>query len=354
MTAAGGDPKGILRLRAEIKEARRQAWPDPSGWLIDLAHQTNGGSHLASVRVEANEKMTGLPTPLGDHGAAHPQRYLERVIAWCDYLGEWATAIPVDEGERGLDSFPLHTAARLHAAERAAWMNGGPPLPYLHTLTMLGDTDQALLLAEGLVRAATTPGIPHGTLELPTRGAELQRLRDFLDGSDAAPAGFDSAIRQLAGKPGALVAEGVRAQLSIATSANSRAQPRLLARAVNLLRAAEGVSGEDLFGVATLLGASQQAVDLVHEGAVSAAAVEEVALQFAGARSQALWLGLAARAACLADDHLGVVRLLRAACRCADPALPPDMDLAFVWLHADPRLRRMLLSQDLAPPEELR
>ena len=58
-----------------------------------------------------------------------------------------------------------------------------------------------------------------------------------------------------------------------------------------------------------------------------------------------LWLGLAARAACVAGDELGTIRLLRAAYRAGRGSTnDPDRDLAFVRDHADSSLRALLVN----------
>jgi hypothetical protein len=58
--------------------------------------------------------------------------------------------------------------------------------------------------------------------------------------------------------------------------------------------------------------------------------------------ARAVWLGLAAQAAFARGDRFGTVRLLREACRIADPAFPPIASMMSIREQADDELREML------------
>ena len=213
------------------------------------------------------------------------------------------------------------------------WLQGGSPLPYLRVLAEVGDVIHALRLAEAFLD------------RVPKDDPQAVEVRAFIEAEDVVPEGFDDAIRAALPDPDAVEA--------VLADTEPDDVVRLLWRMTTLAREA-GLEGDELFAVATLGGASPQTLAMVENGEVSAGAVEAVAARFAGTRAEGLWYGLAARAACLAGDQLGTVRLLRAAVTKADPGLPPEMDLAFVWEHAEEPLRAMLLKQDLAPPEAMR
>jgi hypothetical protein len=85
---------------------------------------------------------------------------------------------------------------------------------------------------------------------------------------------------------------------------------------------------------------SSDAIALAEEGHVEVAVIEARADESTPA-GRPLWLGIAARAACVRGDRLGVVRLLRAALALA-PAGALELDLSFVWENADEELRAML------------
>ncbi|MAQ17899.1 MAG: hypothetical protein CMN30_24265 [Sandaracinus sp.] len=304
MTAAWAE-----RLEGDLRDALAGTWPDPAPWIPALD---------ANERLElwkaVRSRSDALPTPIDERADQPERRYLERVAGWCEWLD-------------GAGS------SRLEAAERTVWLRGGPPLPYLKVLAEVGDLTHAIRLAEAFLRKADADD---------PRAVEVQ---EFIDAEDVVPEGFDDAIQAALPDPDAVEA--------VLAGCEPDHVVRLLWRATALARRA-GLRGDELFGVATLGGASPETLEMVEEGQVSAAAVEAAAARFAGTRAEGLWYGLAARAACLAGDQLGVVRLLRVAVARADPGLPPAMDLAYVWEHADENLRATLVQQGLAPPEAMR
>lgn len=283
--------------------------PDPSAWVAALDDEQR-----LALEARVQEHASALPTPLDERANQPERRYLERVAGWCEWLA--------GEG-----------SARLEAAERVVWLRGGSPLPYLRVLAEVGDVIHALRLAEAFLD------------RVPKSDPQAVEVRAFIEAEDVVPEGFDDAIRAALPDPDAVEA--------VLADTEPDDVVRLLWRMTALAREAR-LEGDELFAVATLGGASPQALAMVENGEVSAGAVEAVAARFAGTRAEGLWYGLAARAACLAGDELGTVRLLRAAVAKADPGLPPEMDLAFVWEHAEEPLREMLLQQDLAPPEAMR
>ncbi|MBO6935746.1 MAG: hypothetical protein JJ863_12250 [Deltaproteobacteria bacterium] len=297
------------RLETELREAGEGTIPDPADWVMDLDVEGR-----VALEVAVRDEATRLPTPLDERAFQPERRYLERVAGWCDWLGGGGSQ-------------------RLEAAERVVWLRGGTPLPYLRVLAEVGDLIHALRLAEAFLERAR-PGDPQAT-----------EVRDFIRAEDVVPEGFDDAIRAALPDPDAVEA--------VLAETEPDDVVRLLWRMTTLAKES-GLEGDELFAVATLGGASPQTLAMVENGEVSAGAVEAAAARFAGTRAEGLWYGLAARAACLAGDHLGTLRLLRVAVAKADPGLPPEMDLAFVWEHAGEELRTMLVQQQLAPPEAMR
>jgi len=297
------------RLEVELGEAGGGTIPNPAGWVSELDVES-----LVALEVAVRDEATRLPTPLDERASQPERRYLERVAGWCEWLAG---------GESG----------RLEAAERVVWLRGGTPLPYLRVLAEVGDLIHALRLAEAFLERAR-PNDPQAT-----------EVREFIRAEDVVPEGFDEAIRTALPDPDAVEA--------VLADTEPDDVIRLVWRMTSLAEDA-GLEGDELFVVATLGGASPQTLAMVENGEVSAGAVESAATRFAGTRAEGLWYGLAARAACLAGDHLGTLRLLRIAVAKADPGLPPEMDLAFVWEHAGEELRTMLVQQQLAPPEAMR
>lgn len=297
------------RLEAGLREAAEGTIADPATWVTELSVE----ERLALERA-VQEEAARLPTPLDERAHQPERRFLERVAGWCEWLGGGGSG-------------------RLEAAERVVWLRGGSPLPYLKVLAEVGDLVHALRLAEAFLNRARADD------------PDAKAVRDFIQAEDVVPEGFDEAIREALPDPDAVEA--------VLADTEPDAVVRLLWRMTALAREA-GLEGDELFAVATLGGASPQTLAMVEAGEVSAAAVEAAAARFAGTRAEGLWYGLAARAACLAGDHLGTVRLLKIAVAKADPGLPPEMDLAFVWEHAGEELRAMLVQQELAPPEAMR
>ena len=302
------DP-GVSEIDSQLRAAAAGDWPDPSAWVRQL-----DDAERAELWKIVRERSAALPTPIDERADQPERRYLERVAGWCEWLD-------------GAGS------SRLEAAERVAWLRGGPPLPYLQVLAEVGDLTHAIRLAEAFLRKA------------PEDDPQARAVRDFVRAEDVVPDGFDDAIRAALPDPDAVEA--------VLAASDPDDVVRLLWRATAMARDL-GLKGDELFAVATLGGASPETLEMVENGQVSAAAVEAAAARFAGTRAEGLWYGLAARAACLGGDQLGVVRLLRVAVARADPGLPPAMDLAYVWEHAGESLRQTLVQQGLAPPEAMR
>jgi hypothetical protein len=95
-----------------------------------------------------------------------------------------------------------------------------------------------------------------------------------------------------------------------------------------------------IFRFAARGGITSDAIALVEEGRVDVSVIEERARESSVA-GRPLWIALAARAACVRGDRLGVVRLLRSALAEVGADVLA-LDLSFVWTHADPELTAML------------
>ena len=204
--------------------------------------------------------------------------------------------------------------------ERARWLRGGSHVRYVEALLDAGKDSEAASLARTLLAREV--------------GGETAGLEVFLAKLSSPPEGWETEVAALAEDP---TVERWDSLFQFAP-ADLRAERRRYT--LYLLRRV-GVPFEQLFELASRDGITSDAASLVEEGLVDTRAIERRARD-ADPVMRPMWLGLAARGACVRGDRLGAVRLLRAALAEAPRSRVVVADLAFVRKHADLELGEML------------
>jgi hypothetical protein len=202
---------------------------------------------------------------------------------------------------------------------RKEWMNGGSALPIVRLFLERGEADMAAAMA----RAAL--GRP------PCADAEeIERLLDTLDDS---PEDWDDRLRELVAEP---TLEGWRDLLQFVPA------DALYQRTQNSIRRlrALGLPGNWLFLFGCEYGLTSDAVQLVEDGLVDVATLEERAGRAGDAKTT--YLGLAATAAFLAGDVVATIRLLRESAANANEFCSPDPHILFIREHATPEILEAL------------
>ena len=258
--------------------------------------------HLDALRDELERQLRTLPVPL------HHSHPLTRERSSLMTLRDTIDAC------LGMPEALLREA-------RERWLAGGSHVEYLRLLVQNGHSARAVSMAIALLDA--------------NEQRDRQELETLLAEVSLAPSGWARAVTAFAQDPSEL---SWRRLQRFTPCEVYQERVRYTLRILMQL----GVTAEVVFHFATLDGATPEAIGMAEEGLVSARVVEERSLR-SDTEGRVLWLGLAARAACVAGDHLGTIRLLRAAYAasrgsCYDPA----RDLAFVRDHADACLRALL------------
>lgn len=199
------------------------------------------------------------------------------------------------------------------------WLNGGPPLPYV----------RFLFEADRLVEAAATARL---VLSDPNC-SDRREVEAILDQLDRAPAGWEQALKQLAGNP---TIEGWEALMRFAPDDLAYNRRR---NALRKLRD-QGVDPNWLFRFATYVGITPEAIELVEEGLVVPETI--VARNEESTGAQAFFLGLAAEAAFLRGDMIGTIRLLRQAYAQADDLCSPAFGVFFIRERASDEQNALL------------
>ncbi len=207
--------------------------------------------------------------------------------------------------------------ALLTRAERVRWLRGGQHVVYLRVLVRAGRAREAA----GLARALVSKSSPEEKAELEQLIAELTHP----------PAEWESYVAALAEKP----TEEAWDALFRFTPAEKFAERQRYTIDV-LLRL--GIDADHIFRLAARHGVSADLLALVEEGEVDPHVIEAHA---ASSPAQKMWLGYAARAACVRGDALGTLRLLRSAHDGTSPEFV-EADLGFVAEHADDATREVL------------
>lgn len=271
---------------------------DLEAWSAALDRGT-----VARFLAEGREALPELPVPIGSAArgpAIERRRAIERLIGRLEARG----------GEY----------ERLVEAERAAWLRGGPHLVYLRALRDAGREGEAAVLARTLLSRDALP--------------DRAEVEEFLAGLSHAPEGWEDAVAELAEDP-----TMERWEALWRFTPEDVLQERVRYTLSLLLRF--GVDPERVFELATWRGLVPDAIELVEKGLIEPKVVESQAAE-APVESRSLWLGLAARAACVRGDRLGTVRLLKAAWEARHDGVTPTWDLDFVREHADEELHDML------------
>jgi hypothetical protein len=260
--------------------------------------------HLDALRGELEHQLRTLPVPLH---RSHPlTQERSSLLALRDTI----------DACLGLPEALLREA-------RERWLAGGSHVEYLRLLVRNGHSARAVSMAIALLDA--------------NEQRDRQELETLLAEVSLAPTGWARAVTRFAQDPSEL---GWRRLQRSTPCEVYQERVRYTLRILMQL----GVSSDVVFHFATLDGATPEAIGLAEEGLVAARVVEQRSLR-SDHEGRVLWLGLAARAACVAGDQLGTIRLLRAAYAAArGSTYDPARDLAFVQDHADACLRALLLN----------
>ncbi len=260
--------------------------------------------HLGALRGELEQHLRALPVPLH---RSHPL---------AEHRSSLLTLRDTIDACLGLPDALLREA-------RERWLAGGSHAEYLRLLVQNGHSARAVSMAIALLDA--------------NEQRDRHELEGLLAEVSLAPSGWALAVAQFAMEP----SEESWGHLQRFTPCEVY-QERVRYTLRILMQI--GVAPETVFHFATLDGATPEAIGLAEEGMVAARIIEERAHR-SDQEGRVLWLGLAARAACVAGDQLGTIRLLRAAYRAGrGSTYDPDRDLAFVRDHADSSLRALLVN----------
>ncbi len=259
---------------------------------------------LGALRTELESHLRALPVPLrGSHPLMLRRRTLLKLRDTIDVC-------------LGMPEAVLKEA-------REQWLSGGSHVEYLRLLVQHGHSARAVSMAIALLDA--------------DEQRDRAELESLLAEVSLAPSGWTVAVAAFARAPSE---EAWRDLQRFTPCEVYQERVRYTLRILMQL----GVAEETVFRFATLDGATPEAISLAEEGCVSAQVVEARARN-SDVQGRVLWLGLAARAACVGGDHLGTIRLLREAYRASVASTyDPLRDLAFVRDHADSTLRALLVN----------
>jgi hypothetical protein len=293
----------LRALDALLEAVQRGEEVDPEGLVKDLPHPW-----LDPLAREAERRLAGLPTPIGrtvQGPAASQHRALRRVLGWV-------------HSRQGDPSLLLEVA-------REDWLGGGSHARYLRLLMDHGRGSEALAMARTLLE--------HGD------GRDRRELEALMADAAQVPEGWIEAVRAFAQQP------SLQAWQELLRFTPQDLIEQRLRYTLALLRNLD-VPPDVLFDCATQDGVTSEAIDLAERGLVDPHRIEARAAR-APSESAAIWLGLAARAACVRGDRFNTVRLLR---EVVQSTLPPDItrrDVRFVRSHADDELHALLDSAGL-------
>ena len=273
---------------------------DPLEWLYTL-----DDACLTALQSEVVLRLRERPTPLGASGYEPLWRSLECIAGWIEYLRS-------GDGQRAL------------MAERMLWLRGGDELRYLKRYALLDDPDAAYRL--GCSLAATRP-------------SRAAYLIPFLLGEPELTNSFFLFLKTLDHHT---PLDTIRARLE---SVPDAVRPQATAFVLAALDAQPCKDRRQNFEVACLSGTTAEALALVRQGHVPAFVVASHAVS-KDRVAQGHWFGLAAYAALVAGDDLGVVRYLRQ----ANGHLPSE-EQERIWNRASPSLRSILTQLGLNSAE---
>lgn len=260
--------------------------------------------HLGALRGELERHLRALPVPLH---RSHPLTQERRSLL---------TLRDTIDACLGLPEALLREA-------RERWLAGGSHASYLRLLVQNGHGARAVSMAIALLDA--------------NEQRDRRELESLLAEVSLAPTGWANAVTDFAEDPSEL------SWRRLQRFTPCEVYPERVRYTLRILMQL-GVSTDTVFHFATLDGATPEAIGLAEEGLVSARIVESRSRR-SDVEGRVLWLGLAARAACVTGDQLGTIRLLRAAYRAAPgSSYDPARDLAFVRDHADGWLGAFLLN----------
>jgi hypothetical protein len=287
----------------QVSEAVERGELDLASWAAELDWAT-----AERLRSAARAALEVLPLPIRaavDPPPVRRRRTLERI------LGQLMAA----QGDYEL----------LTRAERVVWLRGGSHVDYLKVLVEAGRAAEAAGLARALVTNAA--------------GDERDELEHFIAEISHPPGEWEEYVARLADDP---TEEAWDALFRFSPPEHFVERQRYT---IDLLLRL-GVSPDHVFRLAARDGASSHLLALVEEGQVDPHTIEEHA---ATSNARQMWLGYAARAACVRGDALGTLRLVRAAHTGIAQEFV-DSDLRFISEHADDSTRDVLASGGISLP----
>jgi hypothetical protein len=293
----------LRALDALLSAVERGEAADPEALVRDLPHPW-----LEPLEREAQRRLDALPTPIGravETTAARQHRVLRRVMGWV-------------RSRQGDPSLLLEVC-------REDWLAGGRHARYLRILMDHGRSAEAVAMARTLIE--------HGD------DRDRRELETLMADAAQVPEGWSEAVRAFAREP------SLRAWQDLLRFTPADRVEQRQRYTMALLRQLD-VPPEVLFDCASHDGVSAEAIELAERGLVDPQHIEAKATA-ASSNGGAVWLGLAARSACVRGDRFNTVRLLR---EVMQSSLPPDIaqrDLQFVRAQADEELHALLDSAGL-------
>lgn len=293
----------LRALDALLSAVERGEDVDPESLVRDLPHPW-----LEPLEREAQRRLDALPTPIGrtvESPQARQHRVLRRVMGW----------VRSRQGDPSL----------LLEVSREDWLSGGRHAQYLRILMDHGRSTEAVAMARTLIE--------HGD------DRDRRELESLMADAAQVPEGWSEAVRAFAREP------SVRAWHELLRFTPHDRFEQRQRYTLALLRQLD-VPPEVLFDCATHEGVSSDAIELAERGLVDPQRIEARAAD-APTGAEAVWLGLAARAACVRGDRFNTVRLLREVMASTLPADMAQRDLQFVRARADAELHALLDSAGL-------
>jgi hypothetical protein len=200
--------------------------------------------------------------------------------------------------------------SEVHQAERD-WAAGGSALPAVRGHLKRGDKMTAAVIARAALGRTPCPD-----------AEEIERLLLTID---EMPPEWDEQLRTFAANP------SLERWRELLTFVPEDLLYHRVRNSIHRLRAL-GLGGDWLFLCACEMGITPDAIQLVEEGAVAMATIEQRAATAGGAKTA--YLGLAATAAFLAGDLIATIRLLRESAALANEWSIPDPHIHFIREHA--------------------
>lgn len=210
---------------------------------------------------------------------------------------------------------------------RNAWLDGGSALPLIRLFVERDEADMAAVLARMALGKKPCP--------------DADEIEQFLATLDDAPADWDDRLRELVAEP------SLEAWSDLLRFVPDDTLYQRTRNSIRRLRAL-GLPGRWLFLFSCEYGLNPDAIQLVEEGLVDVATLEERAKRAGDAKTT--YLGLAATAAFLAGDVVATIRLLRESAAGENEWCSADPHIRFIRERATPEVLEALDRAGVADP----